>query len=148
MSLALLFSGMKTSSFPGRYDSLAKVSEFVVEAARDAGLSSEEVYAVELAVDEACCNIIDHAYGGEGKGELNCSVIIDDGKLTVILSDHGKSFDPRSIPDPKLNVPIEKLKPRGVGLYLMRKLMDEIKYETIPHRGNVLTMVKRKHEDT
>jgi len=138
---------MKTSSFPGRYDSLARVSEFVVEAAKDAGLSSEEVYSVELAVDEACCNIIDHAYGGEGIGELKCSVIVDEGKLTVILSDRGRSFDPKTIPDPKLNVPIEKLKPHGVGLYLMRKLMDEIKYEAIPHRGNVLTMVKRKRKD-
>lgn len=137
---------MKTSSFPGRYDSLVKVSEFVVNAAKDAGLSHEEVYAVELAVDEACCNIIDHAYGGEGIGDLQCSVIVDEGILTVILADRGKSFDPRNIPDPKINVPIEKLKPRGVGLYLMRKLMDEIKYEISPNRGNILTMVKRKQK--
>ncbi|HSF83146.1 MAG TPA: ATP-binding protein [Anaerolineales bacterium] len=137
---------MKTSSFPGRYDSLAKVSEFVVKAAKDAGLDSEEVYAVELAVDEACCNIIDHAYGGEGIGELHCSVIVDEGKLTVILLDKGKSFDPKSIPDPDLKVPLEKLKPRGVGLYLMRKLMDEIKYEASPNSGNILTMIKHKQK--
>lgn len=137
---------MKTSSFPGRYDSLVKVSEFVVKAAKDAGLDSEEVYAVELAVDEACCNIIDHAYGGEGIGELQCSVIIDEGKLTVILLDKGKSFDPKSIPDPDLKVPLEKLKPRGVGLYLMRKLMDEIKYEASPKSGNILTMIKHKQK--
>ncbi len=138
---------MKKSSFPGRYDSLAKVSEFVVNAAKEAGLNSEEVYAVELAVDEACCNIIDHAYGGEGKGELNCSVLVDRGKLTVILSDNGKAFDPKLIPDPKLDVPLEELKPRGVGLYLMRKLMDDIKYETSPNHGNTLTMVKRSQPD-
>ncbi|UCH59079.1 MAG: ATP-binding protein [Anaerolineales bacterium] len=138
---------MKTSSFPGRYDSLAKVSEFVVNAAKEAGLNSEEVYAVELAVDEACCNIIDHAYGGEGLGELNCTVKVDQGKLTVILSDTGKAFDPKSIPDPKLDVPLEQLKPRGVGLYLMRKLMDDINYETSPNHGNTLTMVKRSQSD-
>jgi len=136
-------SRMRTSKFPGRYDSLVKVSEFIVQAAKDAGLANAETYAVELAVDEACCNIIDHAYGGEGKGELECSVIVNEGELTVILRDKGQPFDPESISAPELNVPLEQLKPRGVGLYLMRKLMDEIDYKFSTNSGNILTMIKR-----
>lgn len=136
-------SHMRTETFPGRYDSLVKVSEFVIQAAKEAGLANADTYAVELAVDEACCNIIDHAYGGEGKGELQCSVIVNEGELTIILRDDGKPFDPESIPTPEFNVPLEKLKSRGVGLYLMRRLMDEIDYKFSKNNGNILTMIKR-----
>ncbi|MGD9092019.1 MAG: ATP-binding protein [Anaerolineales bacterium] len=135
---------MKTVTFPGRYDSLAKVSEFIVQAARKAELDDKAVYAVELAVDEACSNIIDHAYGGEGIGDMQCSVLINKGELTVILRDQGQPFNPEDIPDPTLNVPLQKLKPRGAGLYLMRKMMDEIFYAPSTESGNVLTMKKRK----
>lgn len=135
---------MKTVSFPGRFESLPKVGEFVKKAAKSAGLNDKAVYAVQLAVDEACSNIIDHAYGGEGKGEMLCSVVVNKDGLTVILSDRGRPFNPQLIPDPQVNVPLEMLRPRGVGIYLMRKMMDEVYYEYSPDRGNVLTMVKHR----
>lgn len=134
---------MRSRTFPGRYDSLADISEFVTQAARAAGLNEKGVYAVQLAVDEACCNIIDHAYGGEGRGDIQCLVEIGEGKLTVILRDRGRSFDPTKVPAPTLNRPLKRLKMRGVGLYLMRKMMDEVRYE--PSQGeNVWTLVKRR----
>jgi len=135
---------MKTETYPGNYTSLAQISQFVIQAAQDAGLNEHETYQVELAVDEACCNIIDHAYGGENRGDMQCSVEIGDGKLTVILKDRGNPFDPASVPKPVFNVSIEKLKKRGVGFYLMHKIMDELHYETSPESGNTLVMVKRK----
>lgn len=139
---------MKMFTFPGRYDSLAKISEFVVQAAKDAGLDSKAVYAVELSVDEACCNIIDHAYGGEGIGDMQCSVQVEPGQLTVILRDQGKPYDPDSVPEPKLNVPLEDLKLGGAGVYLIRKLMDEVHYESNPESDNVLTLVKRQQSSS
>lgn len=135
---------MKTETYPGNYTSLAQISQFVIQAAQDAGLNEHETYQVELAVDEACCNIIDHAYGGENRGDMQCSVEIGDGKLTVILKDRGNPFDPACVPKPVFNVSIEKLKKRGVGFYLMHKIMDELHYETSPESGNTLVMVKRK----
>jgi serine/threonine-protein kinase RsbW len=135
---------MKTETYPGNYTSLAEISQFVIQAAQKAGLNEHEIYQVELAVDEACCNIIDHAYGGENRGEMQCSVEIGEGSLTVILKDRGRPFDPISVPRPVLNVPIQKLKKRGVGFYLMHKVMDELHYETSPESGNTLVMVKRK----
>jgi serine/threonine-protein kinase RsbW len=137
---------METIRFPGRYESLPKVGEFVIQAARRAGLSEKEIYAVELAVDEACSNIIDHAYGGEGVGEMECSVGVQENTLKIILRDTGRPFNPKKIPKPSFNVPIEDLKPRGVGFYLMQKMMDEIHYEHSDDKGNTLTLVKRKKE--
>jgi serine/threonine-protein kinase RsbW len=134
---------METRKFPGRFDSLENISQFVVGAAKAAGLDARAVYAVELAVDEACSNIIEHSYGGEGRGELSCSVDAQHGEITIIIQDSGKPFQPEDIPKPVFNVPIEKLKPRGVGFFLMQKMMDEIRYESIPNQLNTLTMIKR-----
>ena len=56
----------RTAVFPGRYGSLDEVVDFVTGAAQAAGLDTDGVNAVQLAVDEACSNIIGHAYGGGG----------------------------------------------------------------------------------
>ena len=133
---------MKTKTFPGNYQSLSKISKFVVEAAQEAGLDEQEIYEVDLAVDEACCNIIDHAYGGEDRGEMQCSVEIRENSLTVILKDRGRPFDPSRVPLPVYNVPIQQLKRRGVGFFLMHKVMDELHFESSSENGNTLVMVK------
>ena len=73
-----------------------------------------------------------------------CSVITNKDGLTVILRDRGRPFNPQGIPDPEINVPLDMLKPRGVGIYLMRKMMDEVYYEYSPDGGNILTMVKHR----
>ena len=134
---------MTTEIFPGRFESLPKIRDFIVNAAIKAGLNEPDVYAVELAVDEACSNIIEHAYGGEGVGDIQCTCKVSDNNLTIILKDHGRSFKPESVPEPNFNAPLEDLKPGGAGLYLMRKMMDEIQFEFTSDNGNVLVMVKR-----
>ena len=62
---------MTTVIFPGRYESLSEIRDFVVEIAKIAGFQDFDLYAVELAVDEACSNIIEHAYGEENVGISN-----------------------------------------------------------------------------
>lgn len=134
----------QTKTFPGKFDSLIEISEFVTQAAGDVGLSEESVYAVEMAVDEACTNIIEHAYGGEGRGDIECTCQINGNKLTVTLQDCGRPFDPSSVPEPDVNAPLQDRQEGGLGLYLMHRLMDEVHFEFTPDSGNVLTMVKRK----
>ncbi len=135
---------MPTKLFPGQYASLAGISEFVAKAAQDAGLDSKGVYAVKLAVDEACTNIIEHAYGGEGIGKIECSCIIASDSLTIELRDWGKAFDPKDVPEPNFCVPLEELKIRGAGLFFIHKLMDEVKFRFNEKKGNLLILVKKK----
>jgi serine/threonine-protein kinase RsbW len=97
-----------------------------------------------MAVDEACTNIIEHAYGGEGRGDIECTCQIDSDGLTVRLCDHGRPFDPSSVPEPDINAGLEERREGGLGLFLIRKLMDEVHFEFTPESGNVLTMVKWK----
>jgi serine/threonine-protein kinase RsbW len=130
--------------FPGRLDSLAAISEFVARAAEAAGLDARDVYAVQMATDEACSNIIEHAYGGEGRGPIECTCRIHGDGLTVTLRDYGRPFDPDNVPAPDLHTDLEDRDVGGLGLYFVRKLMDEVHFEFTPDSGNVLTMVKRR----
>ena len=140
-----MFNQVKnTVTFPGRYDSLASISDFVGKAATEAGLDHKSVYAVLLAVDEACCNIIDHAYGGEGIGDVQCTVDVREGEITVILEDRGQPFNPEKVRAPNLNAPLDKVKSRGAGLFLIRKMMDKVHYESTPGFGNTLILQKRR----
>ena len=134
----------QTATFPGRFDSLAAIGEFVSQAAEAAGLDDRAVYEVQMAVDEACSNIIEHAYGGEGHGPIECICRVEDEGLTVVLYDQGRRFDPSSVPAPDLSSRLEDRTGGGLGLYFMRQLMDEVRFEFTPDAGNRLTMVKRK----
>lgn len=135
---------MRSKSFRSRYENLAKISQFVIQAAREAGLDESATYAVQLAVDEAATNIIEHAYQNSGEGQIQCSCTVLSDGLKIVLKDHGIPFIPESVPEPNLNAPLEELKTRGLGLYMMRKVMDEVKFEFSPKSGNKLTMIKRK----
>lgn len=135
---------MPTKTFTGKYSSLAPISEFIADIAEDSGFSPSEVYSIKLAVDEACTNIIEHAYGGEGKGDIQCTCEPEKDKLTITLKDWGETFDPDHVPDPDFDVPLEELKIRGAGLFFMKKSMDEVHFSFDPQKGNSLVMVKRK----
>ncbi len=130
--------------YPATIASLEKITSQVVQEAKNAGLSQRAIYDVEIAIDEAVANIIEHSYGGEGKGEIECNCqILPDG-LKIILLDTGCLFNPDSIPEPDLKSPLENRKEGGLGLFFMRKLMDEVVFDPCEGRGTLLTMIKRK----
>jgi len=135
---------MTTVVFPGRYESLAKIGEYIRRVAMNAGFDSLSTYTVETAVDEACSNIIEHAYGGEERGDIECTCSETADKLTIILCDQGEPFDPNSVSEPDLSLPLEDRDNHGLGLYFMRKWMDEIHFEQRPGGGNIVKMIKLK----
>jgi serine/threonine-protein kinase RsbW len=135
---------MRTEIFPAAFEQLDEIREFVGAAALDAGMDNKEIYAVQLATDEACTNVIEHAYGGEMHGQIEITCHVQDRTLTVIIHDHGKSFDPNQVPEPNLNADLSKRRIGGLGIYLMRKLMDEVTYEASTETGNTLTLLKHK----
>jgi serine/threonine-protein kinase RsbW len=135
---------MSTATFTGKFENLEKISALVAQAAEQVGFDDTGVYAVQLAVDEACTNIIEHAYGLDVIGTIDISISYASEKLTIVLHDHGRPFDPDSIPLPQTNLPLEEVQPRGVGIYLMRRMMDEVRFDFNKDSGNTLTMVKKK----
>ena len=114
------------------------------DIARAGGFGDKDVYNIQLAADEAASNIIEHAYEGVSDGLLEISCGMNSNTITIILVDHGESFDPSEVPLPDLKADLSERKIGGLGIFLMRKLMDEVHYEAKSNKINVLTMIKRK----
>lgn len=135
---------MKSAQFDAKFEYLDEIREFVGEIARKGGFSDKDVYNIQLATDEAASNIIEHAYEKISDGILNLSCGMTGDVITIILIDYGESFDPSEIPLPDLKADLSDRKIGGLGIFLMRKLMDEVRYEPRADKSNVLTMTKRK----
>jgi len=128
---------MENVLVPAKYKYLAQISRFVGKAAKEANLDKASIYAVQLAVDEACSNIMEHAYSGKGKGEILCSCEITDNGLKVTLSDHGNPLNPKEVPEFDSHARI----------FLIYQLMDQVHYESDPQLGNRIELVKYKDEN-
>jgi serine/threonine-protein kinase RsbW len=135
---------MGRATFDADFHNLDDIRDFVGEAAQQVGFSEKEIYSIQLAADEASTNIIEHAYAGMKGGKLEVECTITEDELKIVMRDRGKSFDPSSVPEPNVNADLSKRKIGGLGMYLMRQLMDEVHYETSSEMGNILTMIKRK----
>jgi serine/threonine-protein kinase RsbW len=118
-----------------------------VTGAEQAGFSVDELFRIELACDEACTNIIEHAYGGDDVGVVRISWQIDDKSFTIIMNDDGPPFDPDEVPPPDIPADpdnLNGLKTGGLGIYFMRNLMDEVRFSRDEQKGNTLVMVKNR----
>ena len=135
---------MKSVQFAAKFEYLDEIRDFVGEVARAGGFSDKDVYNIQLATDEAASNIIEHAYENQSDGVLELSCGMRGDVIIIILIDHGESFDPSEIPLPDLKADLSDRKIGGLGIFLMRKLMDEVHYEPRPNKSNVLTMIKRR----
>ena len=114
---------------------------FVEAACADADISPELCFDLTLAVEEAASNVIAHGYKGRG-GPLSVRFQVSDGAVIIGLRDRARPFKPDKIGPPDTKTPLEDRPVGGLGLLLMHRLMDEVRYEKLPD-GNLLTMVKR-----
>jgi serine/threonine-protein kinase RsbW len=132
------------TTYPAIFASLARICSQVRQAASVAGFEKNEVYEIELAVDEACSNIIEHSYGAEGLGDIRCDCIETTDSFSIILQDTGCCFDPGDVPEPDLVSPVGKRREGGLGIFFMRQGMDEVHFEPCEGTGTRLTMVRYK----
>jgi len=127
---------------------LAVIADFVAAVAEKLGLDDDETFALQMAVDEACSNVMEHAYRGRTDGKLSLRVEAVDDEVVITLHDQGEPFDPHSVPRPDISAPLQERHNGGLGLYLMEKLMDSVEWEFDPEQGNTLTMRKRRGKST
>ncbi len=128
---------------PSSTENLALIREFVTTVGAQAGLAENEIGKLELAVDEACANVIEHAYGHDATKEVTVSANFDGDSITFVIEDVGKGFDPAQIQQEELESLIAKRKDGGLGMRLIKTLMDEVQYEIGPGQKNELRMTKR-----
>jgi serine/threonine-protein kinase RsbW len=130
---------------------LASVREFVLTNLRKTKIPEGEHGKIVLAVDEGISNIIRHAYDEFAKGSRTIEVQFraDEEKVVLVLKDSGKEFDPSGIEAPNILEHVKLGKRYGLGLFLMRRIMDEVKFVFRSGIENMLTMVKYIHaQDT
>ena len=125
-----------------RTENLAHIREFINSAAAEIGLSKETIDNIILAVDEACTNIIKHAYKYFPDGKIVLNIKTDKKTFTIEIIDYGKSFDPGLVPNPDLLKYYDEKRVGGLGMYLMKKLMDEVKYTSVPGKFNQVSLSK------
>jgi len=136
---------MKNIQFTAKFEFLDEIRDFVGNIARDGGFGDKDIYNIQLATDEAASNIIEHAYEGVNDGLFELSCGMQGNAIRIILVDHGEPFDPSVVPTPDLKADLSERKIGGLGIFLMRKLMDEVHYDSRPEQNsNTLTMIKRK----
>lgn len=122
---------------------LELVEEAIDEMARLEQWPEDLVFKVKLVVEELGLNIIDHGYGNDESQQLEFSLVTADDSVTIEFIDEAGPFDPLTeTPGPDIDTGIEKRRIGGLGVHLVREMMDEIKYAREGNR-NRLTLVTR-----
>lgn len=123
-------------------EQLPRVLDFVRAACADAGMDEDGVFACELATDEACANIMEHAYEGSPDGKIRVQCWAASGQVFIRFHDTGQPFEPQEVEPPMFTDDLQERQVGGLGLHFMRTLMDEVTFQ-FDETGNTVTMRKR-----
>ena len=124
-----------------KLENLEPMLAFIEQGAKKLGFDAQKLNRIHLASEEALLNVINYAYPNNyGNIEITYEVK-EDKRFVVEIIDWGIPFDPLSLPKPDVEAPIEKRKVGGLGIYLIRTIMDEVNYRRNQDR-NILTLTK------
>ena len=126
---------------PAEEGQLSRVRDFIVGVCESAGFTSRETNNTKLAIDEACTNIIKHAYAKK-KGDIKILAEISSGRIEFRITDQGEHFDFAGIKDPDLDQYVESGRKGGLGVFLINRLMDAVEYRSVTD-GNELILSKK-----
>lgn len=136
----------KTEKFnlkiPSVTENLFLIREFVVKIASKAGFDLDIQEQIALAVDEACTNVIKHAHKYDARRAININIILDSQKMTINILDKGEGFDEKKLQKPDLKKYAKESRHGGLGIYLMKTLMDDVQYNFNPGIKNKVQMTK------
>lgn len=123
-------------------ESLDDFRKFLKEHCADQpNVTAEVLYDIQLAVDEACTNIITHGYADMDPGSIILDLELAPDQLTVTLTDFGHAFEPSSAPIPDVNAPIEQRETGGFGLFFIQQSVDQMDYR-VTEDGNKMILIK------
>lgn len=125
-----------------KIENLDRVNEFIADNIIDCPV--KDAMQIELVVEEIFVNIAHYAYEGEeaGKAWINCEFDEETRILEIVFEDNGIPFNPLERKDPDVTASAEEREIGGLGIFLTKKLMDEVKYE-YKDNCNILTVVKK-----
>jgi serine/threonine-protein kinase RsbW len=121
---------------------ISRLYEFVEEVGNDFELSPDIVFNLNLVLEEAVVNIINYAYPKEEHESIYLSARMHEGSIVLVLTDTGKEFDPTAAPEADVTLSADDRQIGGLGIFLIRQIMNEVKYERIEGK-NILTLEKK-----
>lgn len=130
-------------TIPAQMSYLIQIREFIEHIGKRYKYSEKMVNSFKLVIDEACTNIIRHGYRDIKNGEILIKAIIRRLSLTIVIVDQGVSYDPRQANTPNLENYVNIGKKGGLGILMMRKLMDDLQY-AVTERGNEFRLTKMR----
>lgn len=133
---------VEETKLPADIKYLSEMRDFVTRIGRKYGVGERNINAFKLAIDEAATNIIRHAYR-DWDGFIILRMIIRNRTVTVSMTDQGHRFDPRSVKDPDLGRYVEIGKKGGLGIFIIRRVIDDIDYRKTTE-GNELRLTKSR----
>ena len=116
--------------------------DWLEAALRTAGTGEEQIGEWRLVAEESLSNIIRHAYADAARHSIDVTLEVDGGEIRLVLRDDGRPYDPLAAPTPGLDRPIEERSPGGLGVHLLRTLVDRADYRR-ENGVNVLSLAKR-----
>ena len=121
---------------------ISRLYEFIEGLENDFSLSPDVVFNLNLVLEEAVVNIINYAYPKEEHQSIYLSARMHEGSIVFVLTDTGKEFDPTAAPEADITLSAEDRQLGGLGIFLIRQIMNEVKYERIEGK-NILTLEKK-----
>ena len=129
-------------SLPNDVQKVPQLAAFIEEVAESHGTDLSVTMSINLALEEAVVNVMNYAYPEGSSGEIDITVDFRDGYLIFTISDAGKPFDPTKVSDPDTSLSAEDRPIGGLGIHLVRQIMDEVSY-TYENNRNILTLKKK-----
>jgi sigma-B regulation protein RsbU (phosphoserine phosphatase) len=129
-------------TLPNDINSVPQLNDFIDGFSLEAGLDMSMTMSLNLALEEAVVNVMTYAYAPDTQGELTLEAVADKGVVTFILTDTGVPFDPTAKEDADTTLGIEDRPIGGLGIFLVRQLMDAVDYQRVDGQ-NVLTLTKK-----
>lgn len=129
-------------TLPNDIETIPQLNEFIDTVAEEIGLDMSLTMSLNLAIEEAVVNVMEYAYPEGEQGNVDIEVIADDKWLTFIISDNGIPFDPTIQEDADTTLSAEERPIGGLGIFLVRQLMDSINYQR-ENGKNILTLSKK-----
>ncbi len=130
---------------PAKLENLGRWMKAVSECAREQGFNQKKVSHIELALEEALVNICSYSYPQEpGHAEVICKQ--DNSRFIIEIIDSGIPFDITSLPTPDITSSIEKRKIGGLGIFLLKKMVDEVSYRR-EGNFNILKLTLKRSEE-
>ena len=120
---------------------ISKLATFIGELSEELDFTPELNFNLNLVLEEAISNVILYAYGNETQKDISLVAYLSDNNLVFVLTDSGTEFDPTKVPDADVTLSAEEREIGGLGIYLIRQIMNTVEYQRIDGK-NVLTMRK------